>query len=81
MGIEYVIDEIARHLSLDPLLVRQRNFYGKEDRNVTPYHMVVEDNIAPELVAELAQRADYAGRRAQVAAFNADHHWIKRGWP
>ena len=79
MGIENVIDEIARHLSLDPLTVRQRNFYGKDDRNVTPYHMVVEDNIIPELVAELAERADYAGRRAEVDVFNAENHWIKRG--
>ena len=79
MGIEYVIDEIARHLGLDPLTVRQRNFYGTDDRNVTPYRMVVEDNIIPELVAELAERADYAGRRAEVAAWNAGNQWIKRG--
>jgi xanthine dehydrogenase large subunit len=79
MGIEYVIDEIARYLLLDPLLVRQRNFYGTAGRNVTPYDMTVEDNIIPELVAELAERADYAGRRAAVAAFNAKHRWIKRG--
>ncbi|HEY1935463.1 MAG TPA: xanthine dehydrogenase molybdopterin binding subunit [Acetobacteraceae bacterium] len=79
MGIEYAIDEIARHLSLDPLTVRQRNFYGTSDRNVTPYDMVVEDNIIPELVAELAAQADYVARRAEVAAFNAQNHWIKRG--
>ncbi len=79
MGIEYVIDEIARDLGLDSLTVRHRNFYGTDDRNVTPYHMVVEDNIIPELVAELAQSADYAGRREAVAAFNAGNHWIKRG--
>ncbi|HVC62116.1 MAG TPA: xanthine dehydrogenase molybdopterin binding subunit [Acetobacteraceae bacterium] len=79
MGIEYAIDEIARHLSLDPLVVRQRNFYGTTGRNVTPYHMVVEDNIIPELVAELAQCADYAGRRSEVAAFNEGNRWIKRG--
>ncbi len=79
MGIEYVIDEIARYLDVDPLVVRERNFYGKTDRNVTPYQQEVEDNVAPELVAELAQRADYVARRAEVAAFNAEHHWIKRG--
>jgi xanthine dehydrogenase large subunit len=79
MGIEYVIDEIARHLELDPLTVRQRNLYGTDDRNVTPYHMAVEDNIIPELVAELAESADYAGRRAEVAAWNSGNTWIKRG--
>jgi xanthine dehydrogenase large subunit len=79
MGIECVVDDIARHLGIDPLLVRQRNFYGTTERNVTPYHMTVEDNIIPELVAELAASARYAERRAEIAAFNAENPWIKRG--
>ena len=79
MGIECVVDDIARHLGIDPLLVRQRNFYGTADRNVTPYHMTVEDNIIPELVAELAETSGYSGRRAEIAAFNAENAWIKRG--
>jgi xanthine dehydrogenase large subunit len=78
-GIEYVVDEIARFLDLDPLLVRQGNFYGTRDRNVTPYKMTVEDNIAPELVAELARTSGYATRRRAVEAFNAGSPWIKRG--
>src|ERR1019366_610890 len=79
MGIECVIDDIARHLGLDPLLVRQRNFYGTSDRNVTPYHMTVEDNIIPELVNALAESAAYSKRRAAVAALNAKNPWVKRG--
>jgi xanthine dehydrogenase large subunit len=79
MGIECVIDDIARHLRLDPLLVRQRNFYGTEGRNVTPYHMTVEDNIIPEITGELARTSEYAQRRAEIAVFNAENPWIKRG--
>ena len=79
MGIECAIDDIARSLGLDPLLVRQRNFYGTTDRNITPYRMTVEDNIIPELVAELAETAEYARRRVQIAAFNAENPWVKRG--
>ncbi len=79
MGIECVVEDIARHLQLDPLAVRQRNFYGTDTRNTTPYAMTVEDNIAPELTAALATRADYAERRAAVAAFNAASPWLKRG--
>jgi xanthine dehydrogenase large subunit len=79
MGIEAVMDAIARHLRLDPLQVRRRNFYGKAERNITPYHMTVEDNVIPELVAELAQSSEYVKRRKQVAAFNAVNPWIKRG--
>jgi xanthine dehydrogenase large subunit len=79
MGIEYVIDEIARHLGRDPLEIRRRNFYGTHHRNVTPYGMTVEDNIIGELVDELARTADYAARLEEIAAFNEGSHWIKRG--
>jgi xanthine dehydrogenase large subunit len=79
VGIEHVVDEIARHLRIDPLTVRKRNFYGKRDRNVTPYHMTVEDNVIAELVAELERDAGYAARRKEVTAFNAANPWIKRG--
>lgn len=79
MAIEQVMDEIARARGLDPLAVRRRNFYGTTTRNLTPYGMVVEDNIIPELVDELASSADYARRRQEIAAFNARSPWIKRG--
>ncbi|MCW3846646.1 xanthine dehydrogenase molybdopterin binding subunit [Sphingomonas sp. LB-2] len=78
MGIERVIDAVAAHLGRDPLAVRQANLYGP-GRNVTPYHMTVEDNVAPELIAELAANAGYAARREAVAAFNADHSVLKKG--
>jgi len=78
MAIERVIDAIAAHLDLDPLVVRQANLYGP-DRDVTPYHMVVEDNVAPQIIAELAQGAGYAARREAVAAFNSGHRVLKKG--
>ena len=55
MGIEKVIDAIARELGLDPLEVRRRNLYGAAGRDVTPYHMRVQDNVLPELIDELEQ--------------------------
>jgi xanthine dehydrogenase large subunit len=79
MGIEQVIDAIARHLGEDPLEIRKRNLYGQGERNVTPYHMTVEDNILPELIAELDRSADYRQRRAQVRAFNAANSYLKQG--
>jgi xanthine dehydrogenase large subunit len=78
MAIERVMDAIAAHLGLDPLAVRQANLYGP-GRDVTPYHMKVTDNVAPELIAELAERAGYAARRAEVEAFNAAHTILKKG--
>ena len=79
VAIEHVIDAIARHLNLDPLIVRKRNFYGKEDRNITPYEMTVEDNIIHELVNELEETASYVSRRMAVDAFNRANPVIKRG--
>jgi xanthine dehydrogenase large subunit len=78
MAIERVIDAIAAHLGLDPLSVRQANLYGP-GRDVTPYHQTVEDNVAPEIIAELATSAGYAARREAVAAFNARHRILRKG--
>ncbi len=79
MGIENVIDEIARFLDKDPLDVRRINFYGKTDRNVTPYRMTVEDNIIHELVDELEIKSDYRERRKAVQAFNDGGGILRRG--
>jgi xanthine dehydrogenase large subunit len=78
MAIERVMDAIAAHLGRDPLDVRCVNLYGP-GRDVTPYHMKVADNVAPELIADLAARSGYAERRAEVEAFNAGHNVLKKG--
>ncbi len=79
MGIERVMDHIAQYLKLDPLTVREANLYGGPPRNITPYHMTVEDNIAPELIGELAETANYERRRQAIDAFNRKNPVIKRG--
>jgi xanthine dehydrogenase large subunit len=79
MGIERVMDVIARTLGKDPLDVRKANLYGPAPRNVTQYHQTVEDNIAPELIAALEEKSQYRARRAAVAKFNAENSVLKRG--
>ena len=78
-AIEHVIDEVARALHRDPLAVREVNLYGTASRNVTPYGMTIEDNVAPELVAQLAASARYRERRAAIRAWNRGSPVIKRG--
>jgi xanthine dehydrogenase large subunit len=78
-AIEYIIDNVARSLRLDPLEVRRRNFYGKTERNVTPYGQTIEDNVIHELVEELVATSDYHRRREQVRAFNATSPILKKG--
>lgn len=79
MAIEYVIDEIARHLKIDPLDVRKLNFYGTDDRNVTPYGMTVEDNIIHQIVEELEQKSSYRERRQEIDSFNEHSAVLKKG--
>jgi xanthine dehydrogenase large subunit len=79
MGIERVIDAIAHQLGKDPLEVRKINLYGLHERNITPYKMVVEDNVLHDLVAELAESSDYAKRRQKIAAFNQNSPIIRKG--
>ena len=78
-AIEHVIDEIARTLGRDPLDVRLANLYGVGERNVTPYGMTVEDNIAPALIATLAETSRYRERRRELARVNAASPVIKHG--
>ncbi len=83
VGAERIIDEVAFAVGKDPLEIRKLNFYdpmgAKGERNVTPYHQKVEDNIIQRLVGELEASANYDRRRRQIRAFNANSRFIKRG--
>ncbi|MBO6718852.1 MAG: xanthine dehydrogenase molybdopterin binding subunit [Rhizobiaceae bacterium] len=79
VGGERVMEEIAYALGKDPLEIRKINFYGTTDRNVTPYHQTVEDNVIHRVVEELEKSADYEKRKRKIAAFNAGSELIKRG--
>jgi xanthine dehydrogenase large subunit len=76
---EQILDSIARALGRDPLDVRRANFYGRDERNVTPYGQTVTDNVIHEIVDELEHSSDYRARRAGVARFNAASPVLKRG--
>ena len=75
---ERMMEAIAISLGLDPLDVRKRNLYGR-DRDVTPYGMKVEDNIAPEVIETLEASSSYRKRRKSMDAFNAKNGILKKG--
>ncbi len=79
IAAERMIEEIAYATGQDPLDVRKANFYGTEERNVTPYHQVVEDTILDRLVGELEQTSDYRQRRQDIIAFNQSSPILKKG--
>jgi len=77
--IEHVIDEIALCLGRDPLDVRVANLYGTTTRNVTPYGMTIEDNIAGDIMAKVEVSSRYRERREAIAQWNRANPVIKRG--
>ncbi|MCP4299710.1 MAG: xanthine dehydrogenase molybdopterin binding subunit [Gammaproteobacteria bacterium] len=78
-AIEYVIEDIARALGKDPLEIRRRNFYGKEERNVTQYQQTVDDNIIEEIFDKLVADSEYKKRRGEIRKFNAKSKILQRG--
>lgn len=79
IAIEIIIDNIARKLAKDPLAVRKLNFYGKTEKNTTPYNQTIEDNVIHELVAQIEKTSDYAQRRQAIEAFNQDSPVLRKG--
>ncbi|MFM2421547.1 MAG: hypothetical protein RL291_77, partial [Pseudomonadota bacterium] len=84
VAMERIIESVARAAGLDASEVRARNFYAHKStpeaqRQTTHYGMRVDDCIAQDLFAELAQSSDYVARRAAINAFNAQSPVLKRG--
>ena len=79
MVIEHVIEAIARTLKKDAVDVRRANFYGTQDRNVTHYGQVVQDNIIHDIFDRLEVDGDYRRRRQVLRDWNASSPIVKRG--
>lgn len=82
IAIEMILDDIARVLQLDALIVRKRNLYAKDAtavRNRTPFGQTVEDNVLHELIDQLEGDSDYQARRVAINTFNSASPIIKRG--
>jgi xanthine dehydrogenase large subunit len=79
VGIERVLDHVAHRLKMDPLELRQANFYKKSKPQETPYGQPVKGFILPEMVKSLAESADYKGRREAIARWNEKNPVLKKG--
>ncbi|MDU8912048.1 xanthine dehydrogenase molybdopterin binding subunit [Aestuariicoccus sp. MJ-SS9] len=62
-----------------PESISAKKKQGDGPGQTTPYGQVVEDFILHEMTEALAAQADYAGRRAAVAEWNAANPVLKRG--
>lgn len=79
IAIEHLMDRVATRLQRDPVAVRQANYYGIGERDVTPYGQRVEDNVIHDLTQRLLESSDYAARRVGIARFNATSPVLKKG--
>jgi xanthine dehydrogenase large subunit len=77
--IETAIEHIARVLGRDVDEVREVNYYGEGERDVTPYGQKITDNDIRPIVDQLKRRIGYAGRVAAARRFNAAHETLKKG--
>lgn len=77
--MEVILDAIARKLGRDPLEIRRVNYYGTQDRNITPYGQAVTDNVIAPLTDELVVSSDYSARREAIRDFNRTSSVLKRG--
>jgi xanthine dehydrogenase large subunit len=75
---ERMMEAIAIRVGADPLDVRKINLYT-DKRDVTPYGMKVEDNIALAVIEQLEASSDYRARRKDIAAFNAANGVLRKG--
>ena len=79
LAAERIIEEISFISGQDPLDVRKLNLYGETDRNITPYHQEIKDNILPKLINELEKNANYRERRNDIKSFNESSKILKKG--
>ncbi|WP_077800872.1 xanthine dehydrogenase molybdopterin binding subunit [Streptomyces sp. JHA26] len=77
--IEDILGRCAPLLGLDPMELRERNFYRSGQGQTTPYGQPVTQ---PERIStvwrQVQENAGIADRRREIAAFNAAHPHTKR---
>lgn len=77
--IENIMDRIARYLKKDPADIRKINFYGTEDRQITPYGEVVENNRLHLMFDRILRSSEYRKRKKAIEAFNRQSEFVKKG--
>ncbi|MCB0348882.1 MAG: molybdopterin-dependent oxidoreductase, partial [Bdellovibrionales bacterium] len=71
--IEKIIEQIAHYLKKDSFEIRKLNVYtDKDQRNVTHYGQVVNNNCLPQLFSQIERDANYHERQKEIQAHNQD---------
>lgn len=79
MAMESIIEDIAAYLNKESSEIRIINCYGKNDRNVTPYGQLFENNFLPEIFKQLLTSSNYKQRQENIESFNQQKNGRVRG--
>ena len=75
--MERIVTNIALSLGVEPHVVRQINFYKKND--ITPYQLPLRNWDCDQLWAQTKADSNFAARSQAVQAHNAANKWTKKG--
>jgi xanthine dehydrogenase large subunit len=78
VAVEDILAQAAQRLSIPADVVRERNFY-REGQTTHYGQTVAEAGRIGRIWRELKDAGEFDARRAEVAAFNAQHDEAKRG--
>ncbi|MFV0132044.1 xanthine dehydrogenase molybdopterin binding subunit [Streptomyces sp. HMX87] len=77
--IEDILGRCAPQLGLDPMELRERNFYRPGQGQTTPYGQpVTQAERISAVWQQVQEKAGIADRKREIAAFNAAHPHTKR---
>ena len=77
--MEEVLHRVAAATGQPLERVRERNFAGSPNGDETPYGQRLEGDLIRRVWAEARADARIEQRRAEIAAFNANHPYLRRG--
>ena len=79
MVIEDALSRAAESLGIDHAEIRRINLYGDGQKAITHYGQVIEENRLSQITEQLFESAAYEERLSEIANFNAQSPWVKRG--
>ncbi|XP_048451057.1 xanthine dehydrogenase-like [Rhincodon typus] len=75
--IETILEHVAKFLSLDPIIVKQRNLYAQGD--ITPLGFDLPYCSIKDLYSTQIEKVNVTDRLQAIEKFNADNRWKKKG--
>ncbi|MDD2634422.1 MAG: xanthine dehydrogenase molybdopterin binding subunit [Bacteroidales bacterium] len=77
--IENIIDKIAFALKKDTVEVQKENFYGIDDKNMTPYQTKLNHNRLYVIYDQIIKSSNYVKRKLEIDKFNKENDFEKKG--